>query len=494
MGIKQKAISGIKWTTLGSVINAVMSIIQLIVLSRLLNPNDFGLMALVMVVIGFSQMFIDMGISNAIIYKQDVTINQLNSLYWLNVFIGILLFLIIVLLSPYIAGFYKEPKLQGLIFFVSITFLIQPFGQQFMILLQKNLDFENIAKSQIIAKFISFILIITLALYGYGVYSLVIGVIVSSTIMTVFFVYYGFNIYVPKFYFQKSDLKDFINFGLFQMGEKMIQYFNTQFDTILIGKFLGVEILGVYNIAKQLTSYPSQVINPTITSVTFPIMSKFNHDIIKLKQVYLKTINFISTINFPVYILIAILAEPIVLTVIGSKWSDAIPLIQIMSITFLISSTGNPAGSLLLSRGRADIAFYWNLALIFLIPVSIYIGSIWDAKGIAYAGLIMQIFLFLPNWKFIVNKVCEATLAEYLKSLLTPVFLILAAGTITVLSLYFFDLLIFKLIIGTVTFTSIYAILLNKFHTEFAVEMKSFFYDSLLLKRLKRILINNKVR
>jgi O-antigen/teichoic acid export membrane protein len=139
MGLKQQAISGVKWTTLSSVINTGIQLVQLAILTRLLKATDFGLMALVMVVIGFSQMFIDMGISNAIIYKQKVTDNQLNSLYWLNIFAGIIIFVIVFFLSPFVSQFYHEPELKNLILLVGITFLIQPFGQQFMILLQKNL-------------------------------------------------------------------------------------------------------------------------------------------------------------------------------------------------------------------------------------------------------------------------------------------------------------------------------------------------------------------
>ncbi len=475
MNIKEQAISGVKWTTFSSIINAILSFIQFIALSRILNPSDFGLMALVMVVIGFSQMFIDMGISNAIIYTHDVSTNQLNSLYWLNIFTGVILFLVIFLISQYIADFYKEPKLNKLIFYVGLTFLIQPFGQQFLILLKKNLQFENIAKAQIIAKFISFIFIICLALLGFGVYSLVMGVIVSSTISTIVLIYYGFKIYTPKFYFQKSDIKRFIGFGIFQMGEKMIQYFNTQLDTILIGKFLGVENLGVYNLAKQLLSYPSQIINPTVTNVTFPVMAKFNNDINKLKQVYSKTINYLSLINFPIYLLISILAESLVLTFFGVKWLEAIPIIQIMSITSLINSTGNPAGSLLLSRGRADIAFYWNLILLFIIPLSIYIGSFWAINGIVFAALLIQIIIFLPIWKFVLFKIINITLVDYLKLMFVPLLLIIFTGLSTFLFLFFIQSIILKLAFGPLFFGIIYFILLRRFQFEFYIELKSLF-------------------
>ena len=124
MSLKDKTIKGVKWTTFGSIILAVLQIIQLIILARLLSPSDFGLMAMVMVAIGFSNMFIDMGLSNIIIFKQNISINTLSSLYWMNIFVGCFVFLIIYLLTPYFASFYRAPDLVDLLFIVSFSFII----------------------------------------------------------------------------------------------------------------------------------------------------------------------------------------------------------------------------------------------------------------------------------------------------------------------------------------------------------------------------------
>ncbi len=474
MGLKQQAISGVKWTTLSSVINTGIQLVQLAILTRLLKATDFGLMALVMVVIGFSQTFIDMGISNAIIYKQKITENQLSSLYWLNIFAGIIVFVIVFFLSPFASKFYHEPELKNLIILVGITFIIQPFGQQFMILLQKNLKFDKIAKSQIIAMFISFIVTISFAFIGYGVYSLAFGNITNIIISTIVFIILGLKIHTPKLHFKKSDLKGFINFGLFQMGEKTINYFNSQFDTILIGKLLGTETLGIYNIAKRLVMKPSQVVNPIITRVAFPIMSKVNDNINKLKNIYLKIIRYLSSVNFPIYILMAIFAKPIVYIMFGSKWSDTITLIQIMSLTFILRSTVNPIGSLQLSRGRADMGFYWNLSLFFIVPLCIFIGSFWGINGVALATLFLQTLLFYPVWKIMVNKLCNAKFIEYSTNIATPFILCILSGIVIIIAYLLISNIYLNLIIGTIIFASIYIFLTYKFNNEFFNEMKFF--------------------
>ena len=157
MNLKAQAITGVKWTTFSTIITTILQLLQLAILARFLEPSAFGLMALVMVVIGFSQAFLDMGISNAIIHKQEISKDQLSTLYWVNVLAGFLLFCIIVLIAPFISDFYKEPELTNLILIVALTFIIQPFGQQFMILWQKEMRFSEIAKIDIANKFISLV-------------------------------------------------------------------------------------------------------------------------------------------------------------------------------------------------------------------------------------------------------------------------------------------------------------------------------------------------
>jgi O-antigen/teichoic acid export membrane protein len=414
MTLKDKTIKGVKWTTFGSLFNAVLQIVQLAILARILSPSDFGLMAIVMVIIGFSNMFIDMGISNAIIYKQKVTENQLTSLYWLNVFVGLLLFLIIFIIAPFVALFYETPELTKLIILVGTTFLIQPFGQQFMILLQKELQFDNITKVQIGARLCSFLAIILFAVFDFGVLSLAYGVIIYSIVSTFFFIYNGVKIYRPKFYFRKKDLNEFLGFGLFQMGEKAVNYLGAQLDTILIGKLLGVELLGVYSVGKNLVSKPSAIINPVITKVTFPVMSKISSDTDKLRDVYVKTINYLTFVNTPVYLLIFLLARPLVVLLFGVGWNEAIPIVQILSIGFLLKSIGNPSGSLLLSKGKANIAFYWNLLTFILFPVFIYLGSFYGIEGVALSIVLIPLLKIYPNWMFIINRITPLSLKDYL--------------------------------------------------------------------------------
>lgn len=202
MSLKAKTISGIKWTTISTIFITALQFIQLAIMARILSPSDFGLMAIVMVVMGFVGVFADMGISNALIHRQTISKNELSSLYWLNVIAGVVMFVLVSAIAPLVAEFYKEKELAKLIILLSTTFIIQSFAQQFSMLWQKELRFREIAKIEITNKIISLVVSVYLAYVGYGVYALAYGTIASSIIQTIQYLYLGLKEYRPMMRFK----------------------------------------------------------------------------------------------------------------------------------------------------------------------------------------------------------------------------------------------------------------------------------------------------
>jgi O-antigen/teichoic acid export membrane protein len=429
-------------------------------------------MALVMVVIGFSQAFLDMGISNAIIYRKEITKNQLSTLYWVNILAGFLLFFIIIAISPFVAEFYKEPELEELIYIVGLTFIIQPFGQQYMALWQKEMRFREIAKINILSKTISLVVSVYLAYQGYGVYALVYGALAGIISQTLQFMYMGLREYRPAFVFKLGDIKDFLSFGGYQMGEKTINYFLLQIDTIMIGRLLGAEVLGIYTIAKQIVLRPIQIINPIISKVTFPSMAKIQDDTIRLKNIYLKTINYLSSVNFPIYVFIFIFAYEIVMIMFGERWLEAVYIMQILAIWAAIRSTGNPVGSLLLAKGKANWGFWWVLVVTFFVTLSIYYGSAWGPIGVSWALVISCVPLMIANWYFLVRNLCGASLIEYHKEILIPAFISLLTGFLVYASVYFIEYIWLRLLVGSLA-GSVFVVGLNYLmNRKFLTELK----------------------
>lgn len=439
MTLKAKTMSGVKWTTVSTIIVTVLQLLQLSILTRFLAPTDFGLMAIVMVVIGFSQAFLDMGISNAIIYKQTITSEQLSTLYWLNVVMGCILFALISAASPLVSLFYKEPELTKLIILVGLTFLIQPFGQQFMVLWQKEMRFAEMSKIDIVTKLLSLVVSVFSAYLGNGVYALVYGTLAAAMSQTILFVAMGLKEHRPQLLFRWGEIRDFVGFGAYQMGERTVNYFNLQIDVIIIGKLLGTEALGVYNIAKQLIMRPSQIVNPIITKVTFPAMAKVQNDMATLKRVYLQTINYLSSVNFPVYAMMIVLTPEIVFFLFGTKWMAAVPIVQVLSLYGAVRSTGNPIGSLLLAKGKANLAFYWNLGLLFYVPVGIAFASQRGLLAVSWMLVALSVSLIIPGWYLLVRPLCGAKLGEYSLQIFIPFVLSLVSAISAYLSIYFFE-------------------------------------------------------
>lgn len=428
-----------QWTALSSVVGAAIYMVQISVLARYLEPSDFGLMAIAMVVIGFSQSFIDFGISSTIIHKQDITQSQLNTLYWINVFAGGLVFVIILLLAPMIASAYGHEDLEDMLVWVGTTFLIRPFGQQFFVLFQKDLQFKVISIIELISKMVGLGVAVWLAIEGFGVNSLVFATVIIAIVWTISFAIMGWRHYAIQFQFKIFEVKEFLMFGWFQMSERAINYFSSEIDTLLIGKLLGTQALGLYSIAKQLTTRPFDIINPIVTRVTFPVMAKFQDNVEKVKDIYLRTMNYLSSINFPIAAVIFILAEDITQLFLGEKWLAAVPMIRILAVWSAIRSTSSPVGTLLMAFGKFRLAFYWNLGLFFYVPFGITIGSHFGVMGASWSLLIVMVSLVIPNWYFLIRPLCNARFAEYHKQILRPLLIstltvVIASAVLTMVS------------------------------------------------------------
>lgn len=419
MSLKKSAVSGIKWTGSSAVVTTALQFIRLAVLARLLSPNDFGLMAMLMIIIGLAQSLSDMGISNAIIHRQDIDAQQLSSLYWLNIIAGIIVFFIVLLSTPVVAWVYGEPILQEIIPWASAIFLILPWAQQHQILLQKELNFKAISVIRIAGDLIGLAVAIIAAYRQQGVLSLVFGQLAAAMGQTVLFLYVGTSKgWGPRFHFAKKDLQEFLSFGLYQMGEKILAHFISRIDQFFIGILVNAEALGYYNLAFNLTLQPQTVINPIITRVAFPLFAKMQNDNERLKRGYLLTLNILSTINFPFMMGLAVVAPTFIPLVIGDQWNDAVALVQILALVGLLRSTANPVGSLLLAKGRADLGFKLTLGVFFLQILCIYLaGHYGGLFGITIAVLGVQIFRFVLVYLVAVRNLIGPCLVDYFSAM-----------------------------------------------------------------------------
>lgn len=405
------------------VLVTVIQMIRLVVLGRILGPEVFGLIAMMLVVTGFVEMLSQMGLNEAIIQQPDPTHIELSSLYWLNIMLSGLLYLALLLANPLIAAFYSTPELESLLPWVAMVFLISPWGTQFKSLLQKRLYFKPLAVVDIFSALTGMLLTVVLAWQSYGVWSLVWGQLVQVSIVTLSYVFLGWKCnMLPKFCFDYIAIKPYLSFGFHLMGSNALNYFNTRIDQLSIGVLLGSQALGYYNMAFNLVLQPISRINPVLTSVAFPILVKVRSDTGLLKLGYFRILTLLTSINAPVLIGVSAVSPLLIPMLLGDQWLPIVPLVQVLSLFALIRSTGNAGGSLVLACGRADMAFYWNLMLFAFIPLAVIIGAkIGALQGVAWILLGLQIFLLFVWYYVVVRRLIGDCFFEYIKTIIIPI-------------------------------------------------------------------------
>ena len=431
--LRQKAIAGVRWTSMGAVVCTLLQLLRLAVLARLLDRNSFGLMAMITVVIGLGQLFQDVGVSNAIIQRSGGNREQLSSLYWLNVVAGLLIFGLVLLFAPWVAVFYGEPRIHGLMFWAAFIFLIGPFGQQFQILLQKELQFKRLAIVEMAGIALGSVVAVWAAWMQQGVFALVLGQIIAAISSSLLAAMLCWKVWHPLWHFRWGDVRGYVSFGLYQMGERCLNYLAWNTDKLLIGKVLGADDLGLYSVAYQIMIRPLLVINPAVTRVAFPVFSTIQQDDERLKRGYLQVIQLLAFVSIPVYLGMLVTADSLVSFLLGPRWAGVTTVLQILCVLGIFYSLSNPIGSLLLSKGKANVGFWFNVVGLLVYVLGVFAGASHGVAGVAWGILIASASVLFPIEFWIRWKLVRLRPEEFL-SRLAP-FLILGLGMVATVSL-----------------------------------------------------------
>jgi O-antigen/teichoic acid export membrane protein len=471
--IKHQTFSGIRWTTFGMVAKSALQFAQVAVLARILAPEDFGLMALVIAVMTFIQVFTDLGVSNAIIHHQDISVNQLSSLYWLNVAVGAGLTLALMVFSYGVSTFlFNQPDLQPVLAVISTSILLTAAGQQLRVLAEKSLRFAILAKIEVAAALAGFSSAIIWAWLSPSVYALVAGVLVSGVIQTALLWMLASDGWRPLFRLKLSEISHFLKFGGYMMANNFINSFNMQVDVLIAGRMFPAATLGIYSLPRSLSLNVASMINPIVTRVGLPIMAKAQNDQTFLRTVYLKTMKMTASVNFPIYIALAAFSDDVVLLVFGQKWIDSAPLLVFLAVWGMLRSCGNPVGSLLLAVGKAKLSFIWNLFMLFIVPPVLWAASHWGITGLALAQALLMAFLMIPGWYFLVWPNCGARLLEYGKNLFTPLIPAILAVALAHLAVSGLTAPLWRLTWAAVVAIPVYVILSYLFNRQWILAMR----------------------
>ena len=391
---------------------------------------------------------------------------------------GVIGCIVLLILAPVVSSFYHEVRLVRIIRILALTFIIVPFGQQYEVLLRKDFQYKSLAVRDVGVKIFSLVTSVLFAYMGFGVYALVYSQIISTLITTALLILLGFRIHKPGFVMSIRDIRKsgFISFSLYQMGERIINYFNAQLDVLIIGKFLGVNALGLYTVAKNLALRPVLLINPSIVNVAVSLLSRIKNDVLLLKNAYMKIVQNVTFLNAYVYAFIFFFSQIVIFVFLGKQWAEASFCLHMLSISGLVISIGNPVGALQVACGRPDKGFYFNILMLVLVPVAIFIGKQWGIDGVAFSMTCLRLLLLFLSWIWYVYDLLKVRFTEFfgvvLKILLCA---FVSAGATTLLEkLIVIESAFISLIIYGITYSILFFILVYLFCKSLLLEGKSF--------------------
>lgn len=385
------AARGIKWSSISQIFKQLLQYLTTLILVSFLAPSDFGLITMSLIVTGFLEIFKDLGTASAIIQREENSDDLLSSIFWVNILVGVIISSIIFAISPYVAEFFNQPEVTSVMRVLSLTFIISSISILHKSLLEKRIEFDKLAKIEIISSFFGGIVAITLAINGFKVWSIVFQYISVALVNSVLLL--KFALWSPKFYFSFNDLKQVKSFSLNLIAYNIINYFIRNFDYVLIGKFLGDKLLGHYYLAYRIMLYPVQNISVVISRVMFPVYSRIQNNNMKIKETYSKIAAAIAFITFPISIIMISVSNYFVQTFFDNRWDVGTLsiLLIILAPVGLIQSITVTTGSIYLSKGRTDWLFRWGFITGIISIVGFLIGLEWGIVGIAVSYLIVAL-------------------------------------------------------------------------------------------------------
>ncbi len=351
--LKKKTTQGLLWSSVERFSNQGVQFLFSIILARLLTPEDYGIVAMVVIFFAIAQTFVDSGFSNAIVRKKDRTESDLSTCFYFNIFVGLGFYILLFLCSPFIADFYNQPILSPIVKISGLTVLINSLcivqQAQFTI----RIDFKTQAKVTLTSTVISGILGILLAYLGYGVWALVWQGVTGSFVRMILF--WILSKWRPRESFSKDSFHYLFGYGSKLLASGLLDTTYNNIYPIVIGKFYSPAQLGNFSRAQGWASLPSSNITGILQRVTFPVLTEMQDDNERLATNYRKLLRLSAFVVFPLMMLLAAVASPLVRVVITAKWDACVSYLQIICFSMMWYPIHAINLNLLQVKGRSDL-------------------------------------------------------------------------------------------------------------------------------------------
>ncbi|CAH0191920.1 lipopolysaccharide biosynthesis protein [Microbacterium foliorum] len=381
--LAHSAARGAYFTLAAQAARILLQLLSVVVLARILSPHDYGLLAIVLVVVGLGEIFRDFGLTSASIQAPELTTGQRDNLFWINAAIGVLLTAIMYSLSWAIGAVTGEPDLVGISQWLALTFLLNGLATQHRANLMRDLKLRPLAVIDVASSAIALAVAIIAAVAGMGYWALVIQQLVTGVILLVGVVAAGR--WWPRRYSRSHPVKQLVNFGWTLVATNLIGYASRQIDTVLISFRFGTAPLGLYNRAFQLIMTPLTQVRSPLQSVALPVLSRVQQDQPRF-EAYVTAAQLALGFLFGIPVaIVAGLAEPAVDIMLGSRWAEAAPLLRMFAIAGILTTVSFVGYWVYLARGLGADLLRYSIVTALIKVVCVVVGSFFGVLGVAIA-------------------------------------------------------------------------------------------------------------
>lgn len=417
MNLRQNAVKGVVWSAITSWGRQAIAFIVFFLLARLLGPEAFGLVALASVFLAFVQVFVDQGFAEAIIQRHELDPEHLDTAFWTNLGIGLLITLLCIGTAGSAADLFREPQLAPVIRWLSLNFTIIAFSSVQDAILRRNLAFKSLAIRSLVGVVAGGVVGVVMALNGYGVWSLV-GQQLSSGLVQATVLWWASQ-WRPRFKVSQSHFRELFSFGINVVGMNTLEFVNRRADDFLVGYFLGSEALGYYSVAYRLMMIGLDLLTNVINQVAIPTFSKLQLEPERLLRAFYSVIELTSLVSFPAFIGLAVLAPELIPTLLGAKWLPSIPVIQVLALIGVLHSVYYYNGSVIMAMGKPS----WKLIINFIYSIANVIAFIiavrWGIVAVA-AAFVIRGYLLAPMELWLIKKLIPLNPITYIRQYIPP--------------------------------------------------------------------------
>lgn len=439
--IKKSFFRGVFWTTIETLINRSFGFIIQLVLARLLFPEDYGLVGMAAVFINFLMVFNDLGMNAALVQRKKEKLNSLHydTAFWTGVVWSVFLYLLIVfIITPITATFYSEEKIKMIMPILSLSILVSPINLVHRAQLIKSMDFKKLAIINNVSSIFAGTLALILAYLGVGVWALVFYSVVGGILGIPMF--FNATKWLPKLRWGKQEFKDIFGFGVYTTGTSLANSIITNIDYLLVGKLVGTAALGIYTFAYVLTNILRNQIVAIINKVIYPVYASMQDDKKQMLVVFTKVVSINNLIVYPIILGLYLFAEDVLPIFFGNKWSEAVPIVEILCFAVFLQMLNNSHTALLRAAGEVKLELYLQIikCVLFYVPF-ISLGTyFFKLKGAAY-GFTLAILCGVLLSFYYMKRVFGFDTLAHLKTLKASLFMLVFSLTTTLLFKEYFD-------------------------------------------------------